>query len=68
MENARKKSLQEELKIILSEFEDEKVRDSLKNLIDNEFTQIKSKLENNEQEVLEEYGINKKSLLAIKNI
>lgn len=65
MENAKKKSMKEELDIILGEFEDKNIRDSVKNLIDNEFNPIKIKLENNENQVLEEFGINKKSLLEI---
>ena len=66
MENAKKKSMKEELDIILGEFEDKNIRDSVKNLINNEFNPIKIKLENNENQVLEEFSINKKSLLEIR--
>ena len=59
--------MKEELDIILGEFEDKNIRDSLNNLINNEFNQIKIRLENNENEVLREFDINKKSLLSIRN-
>ena len=67
MESARKKNIQEELSIILSEFNDNKILDSLKKLIDTEFNPIKIRFENNERQVLEEFGINKKSLLSISH-